>query len=503
MNKKPVAFIITGNHVNQMGAINEEMPGCMVPLLDRPWLQHLVEYLVNRGLKQFHFFNCDFPQSIEQYFQDGRRWGVDFTYHLGRDEGSLLKQVSLQAELAGDQMILLAQANAILFAIPEFAESVALSSQTFIAGNSDTDCFNWHLLPASDICQAREAASFASLSKRLFEISDPRSHLLVTPDNFLQFQTLKDLLIAQNDALSGKFPDLIFNANEVEPGVRISRNVSLDPTVKIVPPVFLGENSQIFANARLGPNACIGSDCICDNGSTICDACVFSGTYIGEALNIRKSLVNRNNLLNLEIDGQIYLDEDFLLGSMQSSRFTDLIHSVVSRATAFSLFLFFLPVLLLAIILKKVFRSDQSVLIPIECIVTPNNLNQPQLRTFTRYSLSSTHLSQRRRYYHGLAHFIQEFLPGLLAVIAGKMDLIGLQTRTPKEFSSLSKGHQKVFLKGKSGLITENQVRFAGIAGDSELIAAETLHLHKASFSYNFKLLVNYFLSFFYLPGKI
>jgi lipopolysaccharide/colanic/teichoic acid biosynthesis glycosyltransferase/acetyltransferase-like isoleucine patch superfamily enzyme len=500
MNKKTVAFIITGNHVNQLGSISEDLAGCMVPLLDRPWLQHLVESLISRGIKTFHFFNCDLPQQIEHYFQDGKRWGSEFIYHLGKDEKALLKQIQIQSELSGAEMILLAQTNSIIFDLPDFNEPANICPSAFKVASQADDFYNWHMVEPESLKSASKFDHYKDLSQHLSKHLRGAKWQSISCSRYILLNNPGQLIDAQQQVLNNRFKNILCNANEIDPGIRISRNVTIEPTAVLIPPVFIGENSQIGASAKIGPNACISADCIIDQGTSIEQSCVFPGTYIGEALNIKNSIVNQNQLLNLDINGLVHLSEDFLLGSMKQNWLSSWLSRIFWRLLALVMLIVFSPLLAITAFFKFLFKSDNCLFAQREYIETPSSIENPQIRKYTAYSFSSHLLSQRKRPYHPLAHFLQEFLPGLLAVINGKLSMVGLQPRTEEEFSQLSNAHRKTFLKAYSGLITENQVFFSGLANEQELLAAETLHLNKKSFFYDLSLLFKYFVSFFQFP---
>ncbi|MFZ5949937.1 MAG: hypothetical protein ACOYXC_04495 [Candidatus Rifleibacteriota bacterium] len=500
MDKKTVAFIITGNHVNQLGSISEDLAGCMVPLLDRPWLQHLVESLINRGIKRFHFFNCDLPQQIENYFQDGQRWGSEFIFHLGRDEKALLKQIQMQAELSGAETILLAQTNSIIFDLPDFNDPANICPSSFIPARQTDEFYSWHMIEPASLKNAGDFNFYKDLSLYLSKHLSGSKWQIISCSKFILLNNPGQLIEAQQHVLSNRFKNILCNANEIDPGIRISRNVTIEPTAVLTPPVFIGENCQIGASVKLGPNACISADCIIEQGSSIENSCVFPGTYVGEALNIKNSIVNQNQLLNLDINGLIHLSEDFLLGSMKQNWFSSTLAQLFWRSVAMSMLLVFSPVLAIAAIFKFLFKSNGRFICTRQYIQTPCNIQNPEIRKFSVSSFSERLLSERKRPYHPLAHFIQEFLPGLPAVISGKISMVGLQPRTEEEFARLPSAHRKVFLKAFSGLITENQVHFSGVANEQEMLAAETLHLNKYSFTYNLNLLLKYFFSFFQFP---
>src|SRR5262245_21298955 len=65
--------------------LHDRHPVPMLPLVDRPFLQHLVEYFVHQGVLVFDWVLCHLPEEIEQFLGTGERWGAEFRYHLVRD----------------------------------------------------------------------------------------------------------------------------------------------------------------------------------------------------------------------------------------------------------------------------------------------------------------------------------------------------------------------------------------------------------------------------------
>ena len=60
----------------------EQMPLSLLPLGDRPVIQHMIEFLAHQGVRQFELILEHSPEQVEQYLGDGTRWGCRFRYHL-------------------------------------------------------------------------------------------------------------------------------------------------------------------------------------------------------------------------------------------------------------------------------------------------------------------------------------------------------------------------------------------------------------------------------------
>src|ERR1044071_7683009 len=93
-------------------ALNEHYPSELVPLLNRPFIQYVVEYLIDKGITRVDFILSYLPEKIEEFIGDGSRWGVSVNYHLCRDETTpyrKLKEICLADQ--EDERFLLAHAD--------------------------------------------------------------------------------------------------------------------------------------------------------------------------------------------------------------------------------------------------------------------------------------------------------------------------------------------------------------------------------------------------------
>ena len=80
-----LAVIIAAGHSDDPAAANDRLPMPLFPLIDRPFLQHVVEALVRLEVVRFDFILSRRPEQFEQFLGDGKRWGVRVVYHLARD----------------------------------------------------------------------------------------------------------------------------------------------------------------------------------------------------------------------------------------------------------------------------------------------------------------------------------------------------------------------------------------------------------------------------------
>lgn len=75
------AVIMAGGKGTRLSSItNDEIPKPMVKLNGKPILEYQLEMLKRNNIKELIFIVGHLGEKIEEYFQDGRKWGVSITY---------------------------------------------------------------------------------------------------------------------------------------------------------------------------------------------------------------------------------------------------------------------------------------------------------------------------------------------------------------------------------------------------------------------------------------
>ena len=291
-------------------------PAPMLPLLDRPFLQHVVESAVDRGVTRIAFLISPGATETALHFGDGARWGVTAAYH--ETAAPLLTAAEL-AEQLGDGPLLLGRGVSLpcLPAIDGTASSLFL----------DADCqppswTGWALLTASELSRfGRELASGAGW-RPAARAASLTVRTAVNP--VLSAATGRDLVAANRLALHGRAPHLYCAAKETDPGIRMARGARVHPTARLQPPVFLGEGSYVGRDCEIGPCAVLSSETVIEHSCTVVNSVVLSDTYIGPGLAIRDSIVNRGSVHNLRLGVELELSEPHIAGALRPPRFSGL-----------------------------------------------------------------------------------------------------------------------------------------------------------------------------------
>ncbi|MBF0119524.1 MAG: sugar transferase [Desulfobacterales bacterium] len=461
--------------------LGERYSTSMLPFLDRPFIQHIIEYLTNRGFIEFDIILSHLPQKIEAYLNNGERWGVTIRYHLEKNPERpyrALKRINLSTN---DLPILLVNSEKLPDIEPE--KDLGKAKKTTIIYNSNEKWLGWAWIPKDalidlpDNCD--EDILYSNLkSQKNIEIKDTNI--------FLSSNPLSSMIISAKSFMSNNFTKILTTSKEIEPGIWMSRNVSLHPTAQIIPPVFIGKDSRIEKKTKIGPNTVVGEHCIIENSTIISDSIIFPETYVGEGLKIDNAIVDKNLMVNVNIDSELALSEDFILGSMVKDRFkTSPAQKIIEKIAALLLLITFLPIICIVYLILKSFGKK---IILKEVVILPA-IDEPSLWKSNKFLcfLENPHDL-------GLKHIFLYFIPGLINILRGVASFVGVLPRTSEEILSLPKDWRILYIGSKVGIITESMVNFRNNITEDELYAAEAFYTSHASFLYDLKLLGRYFI---------
>ena len=79
------AVILAGGEGRRLRPISAGLPKSMVPLLDRPVLEHIIALLQRHGITDLALALRAMPQTVESWFGDGSGLGVKLTYFVERE----------------------------------------------------------------------------------------------------------------------------------------------------------------------------------------------------------------------------------------------------------------------------------------------------------------------------------------------------------------------------------------------------------------------------------
>lgn len=496
-----IALIIAPGVNPGLEALNKHYPTPLLPLVDRPFIQHTVEFLIREGITHFDFILSHLPEKMENLLGDGSRWGSQFKFHLAQD--SLLPYETLKTiEFDTDEFILLVHGDRL----PQIdlknairASEANPSSPTFWFGPVDPkthppDWTGWAWIPGKYAQNLPSHLDEKGLETHLLSLSGGKE-IRMDVEKQLSIQTFEGLLSSHRTLLDKDFPALSFLSREVENGIWLSRNVSLHPTTRLIPPVYINEDCRISSGTTLGPHATIGSGSVLDSGCFVENAAVFPNTYVGDGLELKDVLVDKNRLINVRHNTAVSISEHFILGGVSASNLGFRFRTAVSQAAAVALLLLLWPLILVMPPLLKTFRRGPAIFKK-QAVRLPTQSDNAFWQTFNFLSFvphDTTLVSKSDKSKHGgLRHFLLQFVPALLSIVRGNLHFVGVRPRSREEIETLDSDWQDLYLKSKAGIITEAYINYGDQPTEDEIYTSEVFYASTGGLGHDFKLFFTY-----------
>jgi NDP-sugar pyrophosphorylase family protein len=78
--QQTTVVIVAGGLATRMHPLTETVPKCMVDVRGKPLIEHQLDIFRNQGFKRIHFCVAHLAEKVDEYFGDGKRFGMDITY---------------------------------------------------------------------------------------------------------------------------------------------------------------------------------------------------------------------------------------------------------------------------------------------------------------------------------------------------------------------------------------------------------------------------------------
>lgn len=105
---------------------------------------------------------------------------------------------------------------------------------------------------------------------------------------------------------------------EIQDRVWVAENAQIDSIAQVSGPAFIGSSSRIRAGSAIRGGSSIERNCEIDCGSLVENSCILENTYIGIALDVRRSVVKGSKLFHLDRNIELTISDERLLGAQQS-----------------------------------------------------------------------------------------------------------------------------------------------------------------------------------------
>ena len=320
------AVILVGGEATRLRPLTLNTPKAMVPVLNRPFLEHVIHHLTQHQVKDVILTLSNLAQPIEDYFGDGSQFGVRLAYTvedtpLGTagavrnatkylDETFIVLNGDIFTDLNLKEMIDFhrkRKAKVTIALTPvEDPTSYGLIETTtqgkvnrFLEKPSPseitTDMINagTYIIEPDVLDYIPEQTNF-SFERQLFpQLLDQGEPVYAYPSSayWIDIGTPEKYLKLHRDLLSGK-------SNYYSPcssdEVATGEGCRIHPTAQIAGRIFMGDNCTVEAEARLTGPIVIGSGCTIAEGAVIEDSLLWHNVSIGRKARIKGSIIADN-----------------------------------------------------------------------------------------------------------------------------------------------------------------------------------------------------------------
>ena len=322
------AIILAGGEGTRLHPLTNSVPKPMVPVLNRPFLEHTIAYLKKYGVENIILALSYLPEIIQDYFGDGSNLGVQLTYVLedhplgtaGAVKNAEQHLDSSFAVLNGDIFTDLDIADMLAFHRHREAKaSIALTwvdnPRAFGAVETDRNAriqrftekpspdrvtTNWinagiYILEP-EVLEHVPADSHYMFENGLFplllELGEPvygyhfSGHWLDmgTPEKYLHLNC--DLLLSKGKSA------LIDSLSKDE--VCCDRDVIIHPSAKIVGPAIIASGCRIGRRVHIMGPVIIGPDCYIGDDASLEEAVLWRGINIGVGATLKQCVVGKD-----------------------------------------------------------------------------------------------------------------------------------------------------------------------------------------------------------------
>ncbi len=341
-------MILAAGQGSRVRPLTKDLPKPMVPILGKPVMEYLIEHMASHGVREIMVNVAYHHQRIEQYFGDGRRWGVEigYSYEGVREHGDILPRPMGSAGgmrriqdfsgffdettivLCGDALIDLD----ITAAIRQHEETKALASIVglevprnevsnygVVVADAEGRILAFQEKPEPDKALSNLASTGVYIfdpavlervppntvydfGSELFpQLADEAAAFYVQnrPFHWLDIGRVSDYWTVLQRVLQGEIGRMSMPGREIRPGVWAGINTSVPwDEVEISGPVYIGSSVKIEKGASITGPTWIANGCVVRENARITRSILFEYTRIAPHMQFEEMIVSRQYCVN-------------------------------------------------------------------------------------------------------------------------------------------------------------------------------------------------------------
>jgi len=335
------AMILAAGKGTRVRPITHTIPKPLIPILQKPVMEFLLELLRNHGFDQIMVNVSHLAGEIESYFRDGQRFGVQIAYSFEGCivEGELVGEAIGSAGgirriqdfnrffddtfvvLCGDALIDLdltaaikwhREKKALATVITKKVPRESVSSYGVVVTDSEGKIKSFQEKPSVETALSNEINTGIYIfepevidyipSNQVYDIGSELFPKLVemgapfyaVPMDFewVDIGKVPDYWDAIRGVLSGEIKNVQIPGIQVRPGIYTGLNVAVNwDKVNVTGPVYIGGMTRIENGATIIGPSMIGPNCWVCNGAYVSNSVIFEYSRLGPGVRLVDKLV--------------------------------------------------------------------------------------------------------------------------------------------------------------------------------------------------------------------
>lgn len=344
------AVIMAGGQGTRLRPLTSNQPKPMVPVVNRPIMEHIVELLKRHGLKKIVVTLQFLPTVITNYFDDGSSWEVEMSYvteesPLGtagsvRNARSFLDRPFVV--VSGDAITDIdltsaarfhrerqAMVTVVLKKAPnplEFGLVITDDEGKIVRflekpgwGEVFSDTINTGIyIIEPDVLNMIPDDRPFDFSKDLYPQMLERGLPLygyVAEGYWSDVGNHEQYLAAHRDILDG-LVDLNVSGHKLENNIWVGDGTEVHESAKLSGPLFIGDHVKVEEGCKIREYTVIGDNVVVKRDNFLHRSIILDNTYIGPSCHVRGTVLGRNCDIKsgVRIDEGVVMGDDCLVG---------------------------------------------------------------------------------------------------------------------------------------------------------------------------------------------